>query len=266
MLQQLKSFKEIIGFIFALVYAVFLPLIRWYPNRVVIFYHSVKKEYMSQFEKQMAYLASKCKVVEPSRVRETPAKGQETLVAITFDDAFVSIFENAIPIMKKHGFTAGISVPTGNLGQAPRWEILDNCADKNETVMSQEQIAELSSDGFEIFSHTVSHPLLTEIGEDRLRSELVDSKEKLERIIGREVVGVSYPHGAHDERVCNAAKRAGYKLGFTIEPQMVDGSVDNMKIGRFEVSPANSVLMFRLKVNGAYRTVKYLQGLKRRLQ
>lgn len=259
---KLDGLKEIVEVIFGLVYAVFLPLIQKYPGRVVIYYHALKKKDIRQFEKQMAYLSNRCRVVKPSEVRTARIEGQGTLVAITFDDAFVSIFENAIPVLKKHDFSAGIFVPTGYLGLPATWAMSDNCPDKDEVVMDPEQIAELYKDGFEIFSHTISHPLLTQIDEDGLRYELLESKKKLEKIVGREVVGISYPHGAHDTRVCSAAKHAGYKLGFTIEPNTVDCSPDDMRIGRFEVSAADSMLKFRLKVNGAYQAVKYLRKLK----
>jgi len=260
----LESVKELITIIFGLVFAAFLMLIQKNrAKRVVIYYHALKKKDTRQFEKQMAYLSIRCRVVKPSEVRTAQIDGRGNLVAITFDDAFMSILENAVPIIKKHGLTAGIFVPTGNLGQVPQWEIPANCSDKDETVMNREQIAKLSGDGFEIFSHTISHSLLTEIDEDRLRSELAGSKEELERIIGHEVVGISYPHGAHNTKVCNAAKRAGYKIGFTIEPQVVDNSGDSMRIGRFIVSPEDTLLKFRLKVYGAYQVIQYLQWLKR---
>lgn len=261
-----RFFTEIVEFIFALAYALLLALMRKGPSRVVVYYHGVRKKEAGQFEKQMVYLANKCKVVKPSAIGTAPVEGPETLVAITFDDAFANVFENAVPILKKYGLTAGVFVPAGNIGQSPRWEMPEKCADKNETVMSQRQISELSDDGFEIFSHTVSHSLLTQIGEDRLRYELVESKEELEKLIGREVLGISYPHGAHDTTVCSAAKHAGYRLGFTIEPNTVDCSPDDLNIGRFAVSAADSMPKFRLKVNGAYQVVKYLRRWKRYLR
>lgn len=254
--------KELIKIILGLVYAAFLPLIQKCPTRVIIYYHSLKKKDVRQFEKQMAYLANKCRVVKPSEVKTARIEERATLVAITFDDAFVSILENAIPLLKKHGFSAGIFVPVGNLGQAPCWEMPENYTDQNETVMSQAHIEELSNDGFEIFSHTISHPILTQIDENELRTELLGSKKELERIIGYEVIGISYPHGAHDARVCSAAKHAGYRLGFTIEPNTVDCSSDDLNIGRFAVSAADSMLKFRLKVHGAYQVLKYLRRLK----
>jgi len=84
----------------------------------------------------------------------------------------------------------------------------------------------------------------------------------LQKITGHEVLAVSYPHGAHDARVCNAAKRAGYRLGFTVEPQTVECSSDDMSLGRFAVSPRDSLTNFRLKVNGGYQVEKYSRRLK----
>ena len=262
---NLDSLKELIQIILALVYAVFLSLMQKRPSRVIIYYHSLKKMEVRQFEKQMRYLADRCRVVKLSDIRTAQVAGRGNLVAITYDDAFVSIFEYAIPVLKKHGFSAGIFVPTGTIGQSPRWEMSEKCTDKNETVMSQRQISELNDAGFEIFSHTVSHSLLTQISDDRLRFELLESKKELEGIVHRKVVGISYPHGAHDERVCSAAKDVGYKLGFTIEPNTVDCSPDDLKIGRFAVSSEDSMLKFKLKVNGAYQVVKYLRRWKRYL-
>lgn len=260
-----KCLKGIVEFSCALGYAVFLLLIRNKPRRVVLCYHSVKKREVKSFRKQMEYLAGVSTVVKPSNIKTAKANGTNYVTAITFDDAFVNVIRNAVPILKEYGLTAGFFVPTDNTGQPPRWELPDNCLDKNETIMSKEHIAELDKDGFEVFSHTISHSVLTEIDEDRLKCELLESKRELERIIGREVPAIGYPHGAHDARVCNAARRAGYKLGFTIEPQMANCSPDDMEIGRFVVSPTDSMLKFKLKLIGAYEVVKYFRRMKRML-
>lgn len=258
-----KCLKGIVEFSCALGYAVFLLLIRNKPRRVVLCYHSVKKRDVKSFRRQIEYLARVCTVVKPSNIRIAQANGTDYVTAITFDDAFVNVIRNAVPILKEYGLTAGIFVPTDNIGQPPRWELPENCLDKNETIMSKEHIAELDKDGFEVFSHTISHSMLTEIDEDRLKCELLESKRELERITGRKVSAISYPHGEYDTRVCKAAKRTGYKFGFTIEPRMIDCSPDDMRIGRFVVSPRDNLLKFRLKVSGAYQAVKYLRALKK---
>jgi peptidoglycan/xylan/chitin deacetylase (PgdA/CDA1 family) len=141
----------------------------------------------------------------------------------------------------------------------------ENYPDKNETVMSEEQIEQLDKEGFEIFSHTLSHPLLTEIQDSRLDVELIDSKQTLERIVGHEVIGISYPGGSYDSRVRRAVEKAGYKLGFTIEPGIVNRTTGCLEIGRVSVSPKDSLIKFKLKASGAYHVVTYLRMLKRTL-
>jgi hypothetical protein len=95
--------------------------------------------------------------------------------------------------------------------------------------------------------------------------ELKESKQALETILSHEVNAVSYPHGAYNSNVCEAAKQAGYEQAFTIQPLVVDESTNDMRIGRFAVSPKDGLFKFRLKVSGAYQVVRYLRILKKKL-
>jgi len=259
----LRHFKQIIEFIFAALYAFFLNLSNRKARHVVIYYHGINNADVTGFSKQMDYLAKNCSVVKPSQIKTAHKNGADILVAITFDDAFLSVMKNAVPVLKKYGLPAGISVPVGNLGQPPRWQMPQNCPAKNETVMGKEQIAKLDNCGFEIFSHTFSHPVLTEIEDDGLEAELVNSKRALERIVGHEVLAISYPHGACDARVYKTARKAGYRLGFTIEPALINNLTDDLKIWRTSISPGDNLIKFKLKVSGAYQLVRYIKAAKR---
>jgi len=259
---MLSLLKDLIEFICAAIYYIYLSIFRNKPVRVLIYYHGIRNIEAGTFAEQMVYLAKNCIVVKPSEIKNSNVGPKSVIVGITFDDAFVSVMENAVPILREYGLPAGIFVPVGNLGQKPRWEMPVNCSDRDEIVMNEEQIAELDKDGFEIFSHTVSHPVLTKIDDVRLETELAESRRALERLVNHAVVGVSYPHGACDARVCNVAQRCGYKLGFTIEPSTIESNTDNLRIGRFSVSPRDSLFKFKLKVNGAYEAVGLLGVLK----
>lgn len=247
-----KQCKEAVKFACAAFYAPLMPMIQAKPRRVVLYYHSVKAEYRSMFERQMAYLAANCTVTRVSEIKTAGSNGADVVAAITFDDAFESVLENAVPILKVFRLPASIFVPTGNLGRSIGWSIPEIFDEGDEKIMSAEQIAGLAEDDFEILSHTVFHPRLTCVDKRQLRAELRQSKKELENITGKPVPAVSYPHGDFNCDVIEAAKKAGYRYGFTIEPHLADCCDDDMQIGRFAVSPADSLFKFKLKVNGAY--------------
>jgi len=81
--------------------------------------------------------------------------------------------------------------------------------------MSWANILEMSRGGMEIGSHTVTHPILSTMQPEDQRTELCESKARLERELGRSVDVIGYPVGtadAFDERVLAAVKEAGYRL------------------------------------------------------
>jgi peptidoglycan/xylan/chitin deacetylase (PgdA/CDA1 family) len=215
------------------------------------------------FKKQLAYLAEKCQVVKPSDIKECKPQGRKPIVGITFDDGFVCIVETALPLLKKHHLPAGVCVPTGSLGQGLKLSETETPAYESEVVINERQILNIDSASFEIFSHSVSHVRLNELEDHRLEAELAGSKQVLETILGHKILGISYPYGCYDARVCRAAKQAGYMIGFTTEPRMVGKATDVMQIGRFSISAKERLAVFKLKVNGGYQVSRYLRMVKR---
>lgn len=256
------SIKEVVKVSMALGYAAYLKMMNVNSRKVVLYYHDIKAEHVSNFRKQMKYLADTYKVVKPSEIRTIQPDNNEHLVAITIDDAFENVYENALPVLKDYDFPAAVFAPVGNLGEKPRWYIPDGCESKEFTVMTDRQIIDVDRQGFEIFSHTLSHPRLTEIDNNMLNQEIAESKDYLEQLLGHEVCAISYPHGDHDERVCGAAVEAGYTLGFTVSPAMIGKTTDSMKIGRFKVMSDESLVKFKLKCSGAFHVLQALYSLK----
>ncbi|GAG07761.1 unnamed protein product, partial [marine sediment metagenome] len=117
-----RKLLEFVEFVSAAVYSMVLFVLRERTRRSIIYYHSIQKKDVCRFEKQMAYLAKNCRVVGISEICKAKVDAQ-CAVAITFDDAFVSVLENAVPVLKRHGLPAGLFVPTGNLAQPPQWEM-----------------------------------------------------------------------------------------------------------------------------------------------
>jgi peptidoglycan/xylan/chitin deacetylase (PgdA/CDA1 family) len=246
----------------AILYAGIRRLLGRGPCRVVLLYHGVGTAHLADFRKQMAYLARNCVVVKPSQILAGVGSDIKPVVALTFDDALVSVFENALPVLKEYGLPAGIFVPTGYLGRRPGWVMYGESPDDGDTVMTDQQIAALDRDGFEISSHTICHPVLSDLDDRGLEAELAGSRRRLDEIVGHRIGGISYPYGACDARVLRAAHQAGYEMGFTVEPNGVDGATDRLRIGRFEVTPCETFIQFKLKVGGAYHAAAYLRRLK----
>lgn len=135
--------------------------------------------------------------------------GQEDNFAISFDDGYLSVYERACPMLKQRGMTATVYVVVDSLGGINEWD--RRAGDQEEKMMSAAQARELADNGFEIGSHTLTHPHLPMLDDEQLTREIGDSKHKLEDLIGREVTSFSYPYGDYDGRVLNAAMAAGYE-------------------------------------------------------
>ncbi|MHB9035693.1 MAG: polysaccharide deacetylase family protein [Armatimonadota bacterium] len=141
-----------------------------------------------------------------NRRGSNPSESDE--FAITFDDGYLSVYEHAYPIMSERQIKATVYVVVDAVGGLNDWD--RKAGDQTEPMMTDAQVREMADAGFEVGSHTLTHPHLTELDDHELRREVVDSKRKLEDMIGREVVSFSYPYGDCDERVIAAAIEAGY--------------------------------------------------------
>jgi peptidoglycan/xylan/chitin deacetylase (PgdA/CDA1 family) len=82
-------------------------------------------------------------------------------------------------------------------------------------LMSWEQIRELGEAGHEIGSHSLSHPLLPDLGIDELRNEVLGSRTRLAAATGAEVPSFCYPNGSYDDRSLTAVRDAGYACAVT---------------------------------------------------
>lgn len=79
--------------------------------------------------------------------------------------------------------------------------------------LSWDELRELQAAGWEIGSHTCSHPHLTTLADGDLRYELVTARKVCEHELGEECLSIAYPYGDDDERVIAAAAAAGYRTG-----------------------------------------------------
>jgi peptidoglycan/xylan/chitin deacetylase (PgdA/CDA1 family) len=142
-------------------------------------------------------------------------------VAITFDDGCETDLTAAAPIVQESGCHATFYVTAGFMNKPG--------------YMSAAQLRQLSSYGFEIGCHSMTHAYLSDLGPAELRHELLDARSKLEDAIGKKVEHFSCPGGRYNERTLDVAKQAGYRSLATSRARPNFPSTHPFSLGRVAI-------------------------------
>jgi peptidoglycan/xylan/chitin deacetylase (PgdA/CDA1 family) len=162
-------------------------------------------------------------------------------VVITSDDGWLCNYTVMAPILKRLGFPWSLYVYPKIVGQGSH-------------ALTWQQIKQLSSDGVDVESHTLSHadllrkshPEMTDDDYDKfLTTELEDSRRIIESHTERPVRFIAYPYGNYDNTVTAAARRAGYVAGLVSWVRPNTRSTDPMKLGRVKMLSTTSLDDFR---------------------
>jgi len=229
------------------------------PKLTILYYHAVRPDQREAFDAQMAFLKRHANILSPDHAG--PLDAGRPNVAVTFDDAFRSVRENALPALERHGVPATIFVPTGWLGRSPGWR-METSGDAEEVVMSADEIAALPRDLIEIGSHTVDHPFLTKLAEGEVDRQFAESRATLEQLLGRPIDTLAFPYGDHNGQVVERARAAGYRHVYTVAPQAIAAGDTATSRGRTSADPSDSPGLFALKMRGAFDWMPYASRLK----
>lgn len=127
--------------------------------------------------------------------------------------------------------------------------------------LSADDVRTLAAGGIAIGSHSYTHPCLDRCGDDTLTTELARSREVLGEILGEPPAALAYPNGNYDTRVVDAAKQAGYTLGFLFD-HMVGPLVplDAMAISRVRANATTDPDRFATIVSGLHPAIHHARG------
>lgn len=148
----------------------------------------------------------------------------EKAILLTFDDAYLGLYENAYPLLKEYNYPAAYFVQTGFVG-----------VPTSKDHFTWDQMREMDASGLIDFAaHTVTHPPDLRVLDDaRLRREVFDCKTKLEQELGHPIHYFAYPEGNRDERVKQYLADAGYRMSFTMDPGFTGQSPNLLEVRRF---------------------------------
>jgi len=151
-------------------------------------------------------------------------------VRVTFDDGCETDLLSAAPILQQFGFDATFYITVGFLGKPG--------------YLSEAQIRNLSTLGFEIGCHSLTHPYLTDLDDPLLHDETAGAKDRVEQITGASVEHFSCPGGRWDRRVIAAVKAAKFRTMATSRTGVNFAGTDPFRLTRVAVLSGTSVDVF----------------------
>jgi peptidoglycan/xylan/chitin deacetylase (PgdA/CDA1 family) len=240
----------------------------------ILFYHRVSPDAdelavsPQRFRGQMDLLAQAgfevVDVVEGARRLFSAESIPRRLVGLSFDDGYLDVAEEALPVLEQHGFRATVFVATSLIdGTTP----LSWYEGRQPPLLCWSDITKLDPLGTLRFeAHSVTHRNLVSLDEAEARAEIVESKSVLEAHLGREVEAFSYPGGLMGERERAFAKEAGYRIAVSCEPGANYVATDRLALRRRQIDARDTMLDFRAKLGGGHDSSPPGRALYRRLR
>ena len=120
-------------------------------------------------------------------------------VTLCFDDAYKEVYTIGFPILREYGIRGTLGIITNTIGSSF----------EGYPIMNLNQITEMYNSGWEIASHSVTHPYLTTLTDEEVINELMNSRDVLTEF-GFNVNAFVVPYGNYDDRIRNLVKKDYY--------------------------------------------------------
>ena len=170
-------------------------------------------------------------------------RGEATLprrpVVLTFDDGYLSQYRTAARTLRARDWPGVLNLQVERLGAAG--------------ALTRAQVRRMLADGWELDSHTLSHPDLTKVGAKRLRRELVGSRAAIAREFGVTTNFFCFPYGRFDAAAKAAVRAAGYLAATTTHRGVASPGGDPFELPRVSVSTRTSPAALLRKLRAAAR-------------
>jgi peptidoglycan/xylan/chitin deacetylase (PgdA/CDA1 family) len=235
----------------------------------ILFYHRVSDDRDElavsprSFRRQMDYLATESyRVVDVVQAAGLLAEGRpcRRTIGLSFDDGFLDVAEQALPLLAERGFRATVFV-------APA--VVDGWAKlswyrSQPPLLGWDEIIELDGEGTLCFeAHSLTHPNLLALREPAAWEEIRGSKLALEARLQRPVHAFSYPSGLYGDRERGLVAAAEYRVAVTTEPGVNTSRTNPLELRRRQIDRRDGLLDFRAKVEGGHDSPLPLRGIYR---
>jgi peptidoglycan/xylan/chitin deacetylase (PgdA/CDA1 family) len=166
-------------------------------------------------------------------------RGRQSLppkpVVLTFDDGYRGDFTIAYPLLKARSWPAVLNLEYAKVVHGD---------------LSAAMIRQMLADGWELASHTLTHPDLTTVDKARLQIEVKRSRTVLQRRFDVRVDFFCYPSGRYNWAVIRVVRAAGYLGATTTEPGLA-GARSMFTLHRIRIGGSDGVRGLAAKLAGA---------------
>ena len=169
-------------------------------------------------------------------------------VSITFDDGCKDVLFIAAPMLENLKIPFAVYVPPKLIQE------------ENSLYLNKKELIELSNFSFcTIGAHGYSHTPLTKLNEIDLRYEIETSKLWLEDCLGKEVLHMSYPHGAVNDNVKKIVKENGFLSATSSYPGTNSLTQDKFELKRTAILSHDCINQFKSKLRGDWDWTRWMK-------
>jgi hypothetical protein len=132
--------------------------------------------------------------------------------------------------------------------------------DEIHAFLSWDEVRQLKAFGFEIGSHTVSHPILTQLSRDEIASELSESKSALKAALDCECNCFAYPNGGAVDlspEIVQQVRLAGFSFAFTVMDRLSFPGDNPLMLDRIYIPGSVSPAEFESRISGLHGMMKH---------
>ena len=218
------------------------PLLAAYNSAVILQYHHVSNKTPpitslspEKFKQHMDYLkAEQFNIVPlPQLIENIKNKRpiKDKTIAITFDDGYLNVFENARPILKANNWPYTVFINS---------KFID---DKYSRHMSWDQLRTIAKEGATIANHTKEHHYLVrkpknltqEKWQQQIADDIIHVESRIKAEIGHDYKYLAYPYGEFDVHTLATIQKLGF-IGIGQHSGAVGHHSDLTRLPRFPAS------------------------------
>lgn len=225
----------------------------------VIYYHDIvegdgdsfMKMNVEMFKRQMSYL--KENGIETLTFRDlesdpTILSYSPRRVLITFDDGWLSNYQEIFEWMKRHGIKYNIFLTVGKIGS-------------DAAYLNWEQVRQMQESGVVGFGvHTMTHPDLSQFDGIDTRMEFDEADRLFRQETGRPALDFCYPFGKYGQASNDYLSHCPYHRIYTSDLDYSRQRAGQIFFGRAAISADDSMDIFSNKVKGYYNIYQSLKG------